>query len=99
MIMFYIACIENCVLQSKKSEVVNILLGKVAPNDIRPLVTNFLSKFMLDNGLVSDTVLSEYMLGILSHSAGWWYYYAEAPWEDTVAAIIPCIQNLEVQIL
>ncbi|XP_023718978.1 kinetochore-associated protein 1 isoform X3 [Cryptotermes secundus] len=85
-------------MQSEKSEVVNILLEKVAPDDIKPLVINFLSKFMLDNGLVSDTVLSECMHGILSRSAGWWYYYAEAPWEDTVAAIIPCIHNLEVRI-
>jgi hypothetical protein len=79
--------------------VVNILLEKVAPNDLKPLVTNFLNKFMLDNGLVPDTVLSECILGILSHSAGWWYYYAEAPWEDIIAAIIPCIHNLEVEIL
>jgi hypothetical protein len=87
------------ILQSNKSEVVNILLGKVAPIDIKPLMTHFLSKFMLDNGLVSDTVLSECIHGILSLSASWWYYYAEAPWEDTVAAIIPCIHNLEVRAL
>jgi len=79
--------------------VVNILLGKVAPTDIKPLMTHFLNSFMLDNSLVPDTILSDYIRDILSHSAGWWYYYAEAPWEDTVAAILQCISSIEVQTL
>jgi len=78
---------------------VNILLGKVAPTDIKPLMTHFLISFMLDNRLVPDKILSDYVHDILNHSAGWWYYYAEAPWEDTVAAIIQCISSTEVQTL
>ncbi|KDR22172.1 Kinetochore-associated protein 1 [Zootermopsis nevadensis] len=85
-------------MQSDKSEVVSILLGKVAPVDIKPLMIQFLRKFMLDNSLVPDMVLSECIHRILSQSASWWYYYAEAPWEDTVAAVIPCINDLGVRV-
>jgi hypothetical protein len=70
----------------------------VAPTDIEPLMTHFLNNFMLVNGLVPDTALSGYILDIISDSPGWWCY-AEAPWEDTVAAFIHCISNVEVQTL
>jgi hypothetical protein len=59
-------------MKNDKREVVNILLGKVAPTNIKPLMTHFLKKLMLDNGLVPDTIMSYYILDIHSHSAAWW---------------------------
>jgi hypothetical protein len=76
--------------------VVKILLDKVAATDIKPFMTHFLNSFMLVNGLKPDTILSGYIHDILS--SGWWYN-AEAPLEDTVAAIIQCISDFEVQTL
>ncbi|XP_069700071.1 kinetochore-associated protein 1-like [Periplaneta americana] len=85
-------------MQSDKSEVVSILLGKVAPIDIKSLMTNFLNNFIMNNGLECHTVLSQYVHSVLSHAGSWWYCEADAPWEATLAAIIPYIDNLETRI-
>ncbi|XP_069700061.1 kinetochore-associated protein 1-like [Periplaneta americana] len=85
-------------MQSDKSEVVSILLSKVAPIDIKSLMTNFLNIFIMNNGLECHTVLSQYVHSVLSHAGSWWYCEADAPWEATLAAIIPYIDNLETRI-
>ena len=67
--------------------------------NLQLLMSDFLTKYMLNNGLVPHTMLSECIHNILRQSANWWYYNAQAPWEETVSAIIPCIFNTEVCIV
>ncbi|PSN56350.1 hypothetical protein C0J52_03748 [Blattella germanica] len=83
--LFFHMTLELC-FQDNKNEVTRILLGKVAPMNIKLLMTDFLNNFMFKNGLVAHVVLSKCIHGILNCSENWWYHNEQAPWEETVAA-------------
>ncbi|KAK0087534.1 hypothetical protein PV325_000784 [Microctonus aethiopoides] len=76
------------------TDVINLLLNKVHIDEINGLMKNFLQKYMLNNSLQNDKVLSSFIQNTLRNSKDWWLG-EKAPWDKRLTIVIGYIHNIQ----
>uniref|UniRef100_A0A8D8V9J6 Kinetochore-associated protein 1 n=1 Tax=Cacopsylla melanoneura TaxID=428564 RepID=A0A8D8V9J6_9HEMI len=87
---------EYC--QPNKLEVVFDILDRTDGPQIPSLFSTFLTTFLFENKLSSDSVLTEYNIRLLMECSVNWWHSEDAGWEDKISVLLPLVVNAEKRI-
>ncbi|XP_066599357.1 kinetochore-associated protein 1 isoform X2 [Prorops nasuta] len=83
---------------SEPMRVAHALLQNVHTEGLPYFINTFLKRYMLQNFLENDTVLTIFIKKLIINSKSWWDW-EQCPWVEKIVGIVPFIQAIEARLL